>query len=68
MGIFGFIVRYARAAKKESADYEQLQNVMEQIRIAKLQAGKRTITRKLALNALNTANKVSSPTDRVTYV
>lgn len=68
MGIFGLIVRYARAARKESADYKQLQTVMEQIRVAKMQSGRRTITRKLALNALNTANKFSAPSDNITYV
>ena len=64
MAVFGLIISYIKAAKREYADYKQLQRIMDQLRVTR-----RTVTRKLALNALNAAKSVSySSENNITFV
>ena len=64
MAVFGLIIGYIKAAKREYADYKQLQRIMDQLRVTR-----RTVTRKLALNALNAAKSVSYQSENnITFV
>ncbi|XP_067947001.1 uncharacterized protein [Watersipora subatra] len=59
--IFSLICLYTRSVQKESEEYKHLRAFMGQLDVARLQSNRRTVTKKLALTALNTANTCSVP-------
>ena len=48
--------------QKESEEYGNIRRIMSQLRVTRMESSKRTVTKKLALNALNMVNTCSTPT------